>query len=323
MINVQDWRQCDASEVGALLGAEAAIWRRQLAWDTTESWRPIEPARAAGALPGFIARDARGRIVGWTWFLVHRGCLQIAALVADHEHTVQALLDAIMESEAARSATACVCSVRGTPPHLIDMLESAGLPTTTYAYQIAKVAPAASTASETGRTWQPADAPAMTQLLARAYQDTHSARPFAPHGTPEEWREYLHGLIETTGCGLFQPDLSVVVDGPAHSLSAGLLASLIDRDVAHVSQVAVDPDEQGRGLGLRVVQQAMAAAAARGVRRITLLVSAGNLRARSMYAKLGFADRAAFVVASSDRLGDQPRRSTSVALATVGVSTRR
>lgn len=159
----------------------------------------------------------------------------------------------------------------------------------------------------------------MTRLLARAYPDTQAARPFAPHGTLEQWRDYLHGLVETTGCGLFQPDLSVVVDGASGGLSAGVLASLIAREVAHVSQVAVDPGAQGRGLGAGVVRQAMACAAARGVRRMTLLVAKSNHAARSMYAKLGFADRAAFVVGSSD----QPCRSTSVALATVGVSTRR
>jgi ribosomal protein S18 acetylase RimI-like enzyme len=324
MIVVQDWRQCGAAEVGALLRAEAAVWQRQLGWDTTESWSVIEPARAAGALPGFVARDSSGQVVGWTWFLLHRGCLQIAALVAAREEVVRALLDAIMESEAARAATACVCSVRGTPPGMLDMLAGFGLRATTYAYQIAVVAPGACPAPEAGRSWQSGDGPAMTALLARAYPDTDATRPFAPRGTHAEWRDYLHGLVGTHGCGVFQPGLSVVVDGPARSLSAGLLASLVDRDVAHVSQVVVDPDEQGRGLGLRVVQQAMAGAAARGVRRVTLLVATGNRRARSMYATLGFADRAAFVVASSsDRPGDQPRRLTSVALATGGVSTRR
>jgi ribosomal protein S18 acetylase RimI-like enzyme len=318
MIAIQDWRLCGAPEIGALLRAEAAIWRRDLGWDTGASWAVIEPARAAGALPGFVARDAGGRITGWTWFLVHRGCLQIAALIAPREDAAQALLTAIMESAPARTATSCVCSVRGTSLRLIDMLQGAGLHAATYAYQIAPVEPVTSGPSRTGRAWQAGDGPAMMQLLARAYGDMDLARPFAPGGTSAEWHDYLHGLVETTGCGVFQPDLSVVVDGPDARLSAGLLASLIDRDVAHVSQVAVDPDEQGTGLGSRVMREAFARAGARGVRRMTLLVATENIRARSMYARLGFVDRASFVVGSSN----QPRRSTSVALATGGVSTR-
>ena len=335
MITIQDWRQCGASEMGGLLSAESAIWRHQLGWDTTASWSPIEPARAAGALPGFVAREASGRIVGWTWFLAHKGCLQIGALIAQREHTVQALIDAIMDSAAARTTTACVCSVRGTPPRLIEALERCGLRAATYAYQIARLAPAVKPASDTGRPWQSADAPAMAELLARAYQETGFVRPFAPHGTSEEWRDYLYGLVETNGCGAFQPGVSVMVDGPERRLSAGLLASFVDRDGAHVSQVAVDPAGQGRGLGRRIVQQAMTTAALFGARRMTLLVATGNVRARSMYAKLGFVDRASFVVAGGVALearaltahslpnADQPRRSTSVALATGGVSTRR
>lgn len=319
MIVVQDWRTCSAAEVGVLLRTEAAIWRQQLGWNTTASWSPIEPARAAGALPGFVARDASGRIVGWTWFLGHQGCLQIGALIAAREDTVQALLEAIMDSEVARTATSCVCSVRGTPPRMVEALESVGLRATTYAYQIARLMPAGDPASPIGRPWQAADTSAMEQLLARAYEGTDFVRPFAPHGSPEEWRDYLRGLLQTDGCGVFQPGASVIVDGANGRLAAGLVASFIDRDVAHVSQVAVDPGEQGRGLGIGVVRQAMTAALNHGARRLTLLVATGNLPARSMYAKLGFVDRASFVVASSD----QPRRLTSVALATGGVSTRR
>jgi ribosomal protein S18 acetylase RimI-like enzyme len=319
MTTIQDWRQCGAIEIGALLRTESDIWRRELDWDTNLSWKVIEPARAAGALPGFVARDPTGRIVGWTWFLVHQGCLQIAALIASREEVVRVLLDAIMESEPARTATSCVCSVRGTPPRLTELLKSHGLQVATYAYQCASIEPAASTSCGTGRAWHPGDGPAMTDLLARAYARADFARPFAPGGTPGQWRDYLHGLVATTGCGIFQPGLSVVVDDATPRLVAGVLTSLIDEHVAHVSQVAVDPDAQGRGLGLRVMRQAMAAAGARGVRRMTLLVATGNTRARSMYARLGFVDRAAFVVGSSN----QPRRLTSVALATGGVSTRR
>ena len=53
--------------------------------------------------------------------------------------------------------------------------------------------------------------------------------------------------------------------------------------------------------------------------RATLLVSAANSRALALYETEGFQPRASFVAARRY----QPRRFTSVALATGGVSTRR
>jgi ribosomal protein S18 acetylase RimI-like enzyme len=52
---------------------------------------------------------------------------------------------------------------------------------------------------------------------------------------------------------------------------------------------------------------------------MTLMVSSENREAAALYETLGFRDRADFVVA----VNRQPRRSTSVALATGGANTRR
>jgi ribosomal protein S18 acetylase RimI-like enzyme len=126
-------------------------------------------------------------------------------------------------------------------------------------------------------------------------------------------------LIGTDGCGTFQRSASFVIDGPAQTLAAGIICSLIDRDVAHISQVIVDPDFRGQGFGRGLMRAAMREAAAIGARRMTLLVATDNRPARALYAQVGFRDHATFLVASSV----QPRRSTSVALATGGVNTLR
>ena len=67
-----------------------------------------------------------------------------------------------------------------------------------------------------------------------------------------------------------------------------------------------------------MVTTAMAAAHRDGCRMMTLLVASGNTPAVRLYEGLGFEDRASFLVA----MKDQPRVSTSLALATGGESTR-
>jgi ribosomal protein S18 acetylase RimI-like enzyme len=84
----------------------------------------------------------------------------------------------------------------------------------------------------------------------------------------------------------------------------------------HIAQVAVDPGMQGRGVGARLVTGAMAAFAAGGFSRVTLLVSEENHRAVGLYTGLGFRNRASFVVA----LNRQPRRLSRVAPAVGGAN---
>ena len=63
------------------------------------------------------------------------------------------------------------------------------------------------------------------------------------------------------------------------------------------------------------------ARAARSCATMTLLVHESNLPARRLYAAAGFAERAAFL--SAGWAASQPRTSSSEALPTGGVSTRR
>ncbi len=57
---------------------------------------------------------------------------------------------------------------------------------------------------------------------------------------------------------------------------------------AEVMTVAVAPDEQGRGLGRRLVQAMVDAAASRGATRLVLEVRSDNVAAQRLYSAMGF-----------------------------------
>jgi ribosomal-protein-alanine N-acetyltransferase len=59
-------------------------------------------------------------------------------------------------------------------------------------------------------------------------------------------------------------------------------------DEAHITNLAVDPEERGRGLGRHLVRSLMGHAAGEGIRRATLEVRVGNVAARRLYESLGF-----------------------------------
>lgn len=59
-------------------------------------------------------------------------------------------------------------------------------------------------------------------------------------------------------------------------------------DEAHITNLAVEPELRGRGLGRRLVRSMMESAAAEGCHRATLEVRASNTAARRLYESLGF-----------------------------------
>jgi ribosomal protein S18 acetylase RimI-like enzyme len=314
----EDWRTCAPNETEPLLRCEAAAWRQELFWDVTASWAAIEPARATGHLPGLVVRDEARRIRGWTWYLQHAGCLQVAALVADAPDVSRALVDGVLESVEASTAVATIVTLRGRPPGAQEALEARNLKTAPWMYLRATIGARPARGGDVGRPWRESDVPAVADLCARAYADADGVRAFAPLGTDAEWREYLRTLLYTNGCGNFLAAASRIVEGPDGRPVAAIITAEIAPTVAHVSQIVVDPAAQGRGLGREVLGAALSSAEAMGYGDVTLLVASDNRAARHLYATVGFVERADFLVA-----GGQPRRSTSLALAAEGISTRR
>ena len=162
---------------------------------------------------------------------------------------------------------------------------------------------------------------ALADLLARAYPGADQERPFAPGGTREEWVEYTSQLVTQNGCGTVLPWASVVEEDPQQRgrLLGAIVTTRIAGQSAHLAQVAIDPAVQGRGRGRRLLEQGLARLSDRGYTHVSLLVAADNRPALSLYRALGFERQGAFVSAWRR----QPRRSTSAACSTGGVSTFR
>jgi ribosomal protein S18 acetylase RimI-like enzyme len=321
----RDWRDLAPATATALVNREMRAWREELHWDVREAWRVIEPARRAGQLPGFVLPVDEGSApTAWTSFLLHHECLQVMALTASDRQQTAALVDAILESADASRAESVMFCVRDAAPGLSGLLRERGFRVEVYHYLLRRLDDRDLTFdtahTRTFRTWR-ADTEAMAELCGHAYADSRDVRAFALHGNADEWREYVAGLVRGPGCGVFNPAASSVApasDG-SRELHAGAIVTTIAEGVTHVAQMAVRSAYRGRGLGRSLVRAAIAAARHQGSGLMTLLVADGNTRARGLYERLGFGPRSSFVVA----LRDQPRVSTSLALATGGDSTRR
>lgn len=64
---------------------------------------------------------------------------------------------------------------------------------------------------------------------------------------------------------------------------------MLSGDDAHITTIAVDPDQQKRGIGTRLMLTITRAAVERGARHLTLEVRAGNAAAQGIYRRFGLA----------------------------------
>lgn len=310
-----DWRALPESTVRALLAAERRWWHTHLHWDLGPALEEVTPARRDGRLPGLAVLDGMQRPVAWAFFTGDRDLVHVGAMGATERRAGDVLAAAFVEASEQVQANVIVALIRPGVGGVADALAARGFAHEAYDYYVVDTAAFRRFAADV-RLYLAADEPALADLFEQAYAEAHELRPFAPRGTAYEWAAYVRQILHTQGCGDFQPRASVVAGGS--TLEGAALITAIDPETAHLAQVAVAVGARQHGLGRRLVESAVAAARARGYRRLSLFVAASNTRARGLYDRLGFRKTASFQAAV--RL--QPRLLTSVGAVT-GASTRR
>jgi ribosomal protein S18 acetylase RimI-like enzyme len=310
-MHLDDWRSASSLEMARCYAAECARWRTTLRWDTTRTWESVEAARGSGALPGFVVRDDTGSILAWSFHLLHRGELQLGTLIAYSQRATESLVKAIAQSPEARSASRWMAFGWFDAPGLANLLRIHSVRTERYRY-LYKELPGAIRHVEARRqplplvgreqaairAWRPEDEPRLAPLLSSAYDGADHARPFAANGTMEEWVEYGTNLIHGSACGTFDPEISCVLTRGQELNGAAIMTRLLSK-TAHLAQLAVHSDTQGCGLGEQLLVAALDAAGRAGIECVTLLVRESNANAARLYSRLGFAERARFLSASS------------------------
>jgi len=96
--------------------------------------------------------------------------------------------------------------------------------------------------------------------------------------TPRPWRE---AELEAT---LATPGTLVIADGP------GFAIARVAGEDAELLTIAIDPPQQGRGLGRALLSRIEDAAREAGAARMILEVSAANGVARALYAAAGYTE---------------------------------
>ena len=303
-----DWRDAAPEDIAPLYIAEHARWSSTLDWDSTANWLLIEAARTQGILPGYLALDRSGAVVGWAFYHLHEDVLQIGGLTGRTHSVARTLLNTIMRSPEAAQARDVACFVLPDQPATTAFVQrrfealaflylrrdvSGLLPETGSPFpslsgseqQSVQIAP-----------WSARDdAPDAVRLMAAAYGSSTAALCFAGRTGLGGWVHYVRQLIRSPACGVLLPTASFVGRTSDNALCGAVLTTSIGPQAAHVAQLVVDPGHARQGLGRRLLDAACTTVASEGRRYVTLLVAEDNAPARALYATAGFEERSRFL----------------------------
>lgn len=294
MLRLADWRD-SGSEFAEVWHGLSRRWAERLRWDSTSTWVTVEGQRRARALPGLVLLDGR-RIAGWTFFIIHRGTLQIGGFEAESAAATRMLLDALLQvGEPVAAPSGAMAFMFSQAPSVVAAFRDRGFEVAEYLYLVRDLEREPRPAPDPD--WERSYIVQVPELLARCYGAATLTRPFARHDDLEEWREYVGQLIGTAACGRFDARLSAARTDEEGRVCGTVLTTCIGPGSIHIAQVAVDPERRGRGLASGMIRDVFGRAAADGHTSVSLLVEERNREARRLYEHLGFHETERFVSA--------------------------
>lgn len=139
-------------------------------------------------------------------------------------------------------------------------------------------------------------------MIAAAYQGHIDSDINDQYRSPGGARRFLMNIIQYPGCGsFFQPASFVAADPDTGKLCGICLASLVQADVGHITQVCVTKTVRGTGVGYELIRRSLESLARHGCRKVSLTVTASNTEAIALYERMGFRKTRSFTAYVWDR----------------------
>ena len=287
-------------ELRPLLEEESAHWHGELFWDYSDVSHAVASGVDRHALTGFVLQDGL-RTVAYCYYMIDVGRAIVGSLFVTEDYRGRGIEDLLVDtvlkdalSHPGNERVECQ-TLFSTAPSVDERFRHAGFETRLRHYLVRDLRePVASPAHEVRlRAVRREDLGLAAELIHRSHRNTLDAALNLTYASPAYCRAFVDTLVLRSGCGRFFPDASFVAEGPGGAAGV-LLASQLSRTNAHICQVSVAPEAQGRGLGEILMATALEAFRREGLTTASLSVTVGNDRAYRLYTRLGFSLRKAF-----------------------------
>ncbi len=161
------------------------------------------------------------------------------------------------------------------------------------------------------QAWEDRHFDPLGELIVSAYAGHVDSHINDQYGSRAGALKFLKNIVVFPGCGVFRPEASFVAlkvapgftvrDSRFRGLAGALLVSQVAPRVAHITQICVQPEWQGHGLGRGLLARSLAALQERRYEGVSLSVTAANSRAVALYRRFDFAVLKEFAAYAWDR----------------------
>ena len=319
-MEIMDLRHLRSQDLEPLLEEEKSLWQRHLQWDYTASAALIKRFVDARALPGFAAVDG-GRTVGYSFFVYedYKGLIGDVFVSgtfcngATEAELLRHVIETMQGTPGIRRIETQLMNFGGQPisqcflsqnflsfgrKFLFRELEDCPAPALSHDQDI-EVAP-----------WDPRWTSEAAHLITRAYHGHIDSAINDQYRSHAGAMRFLDNILHYPGCGRFDAGCSFLAFRRDTSRLCGMLLASVVRDrVSHITQVCVDPEAQGRGLGYNLICESLQKLQQRRFRAVTLTVTDSNSGALHLYERMQFStlrNFQAFVWDSSGKDRSQP-----------------
>lgn len=311
-IRIVDLDSVPPSELEGFFRRELALWRDRLSWDVSGAVSAFRRALERGGVSG-KAICCGSSTVGYGYFIVEagRGVLTGLAVAPEwREEEVGPLLVRAMIRELTLRGVSRIESqfVSFDAPWLVPCFRAEGFES--FVREFRRLAlKAERRRGDQGpprdpfvfRTWKSWNLTEASQVMESAHLGGIDARMNELYRSSEGCRSLLTSVLRHRGCGAAILEASAVARDPRTDRAVGFaVVTETSLRKAHLAQLAVAPDYQGRGLGRRILACTIDRLTEMGYDGLSLMVSRDNHRALDLYRSMGFERVIAFSVFSRD-----------------------
>ncbi len=298
------------SELEGFFRREQALWRDRLSWDVSSAVTAFRRALERGGVSGKAIRCGSST-AAYGYFLVESGRGVVTGLAVAPEwrgKDVGPLLVRAMVRELALRGVSRIESqfLSFDAPWLVPCFDALGFESYAREFRRLTLKARGSSVEEAAepdpfvhRSWKSWNLTEASSIMQSAHLSGVDARMNELYRSREGCRSLLTSVVRHRGCGAAILDASSVARDPRTDRAVGF-AVVTETSVrkAHLAQLAVSPEYQGRGLGRRILLRVIERLSCMGYDGLSLMVSRENARALHLYRSMGFERIIAFPVFS-------------------------
>lgn len=296
---VVELRHVSGRDLQPVLQEETQVWRDLLAWDFSSSAELVERFVDLQSLSGYAMILGR-EVAGYAYFICEERKGMIGDLYIKNEYRtwerenllLKAVLDELVK----------ICAVKRVESQLMmldsplyrplvneDRLQIFPRTFMVREARCSKLEPTNTFDNLLFEPWRDERHDEAAQLIAHAYRGHVDSNINDQYRSTAGSRRFLLNIIQYPGCGRFLPRASYLIFRKDSSHPCGLLlSSLVSATTGHITQVCVNADSRGMGIGYEMMRRAVSDLEALGCERISLTVTAENTSAIRLYERMGF-----------------------------------